>query len=74
MTWWRVVGLLLWTALYVLFGLVVLSLGMMGDCADGPRGAACLAAKEHWPLRAISVELAIYVVATWLLFRSPKRR
>ena len=61
-------ALALWTFAFLLFGMMFFGFAMMGDCYEGPRGAACWAAKRAAPARIWTGELIVYLVLTSFIF------
>lgn len=57
-----------WTFAYVILAAALLAFSALGDCLQGPEGAACRAHSPAFTNTVLIVEVVVYAVLTWVLF------
>jgi hypothetical protein len=64
----KVIAITWWTFAYVILAGALFAFSAMGDCLQGPEGAACRAQSSAFTEKLIIIEVLAYLVLTWLLF------
>jgi hypothetical protein len=57
-----------WTFAYVILAWALFSFSALGDCLQGPEGAACRAQGGTFTDTLLLVEVFVYAALTWVLF------
>lgn len=64
----KLIAISWWTFGYVIFAGALLAFSAMGDCLQGPDGAACRAQSRAATNALLIGEMLVYIVLTWVIF------